>query len=357
MDYLRAGDSRMVRPHAHGETYRRRESEHVKLRIDAVVRELVDQRTPHDVDVSLPPLSRAKAAEVCTLLTTGHPTNRERLGSTPGVLRALIDLVDRAWRDAVAHDALVEQVQTDDHFEAAEAAAEAIWTLSFNSTSNHRQLLRLGAVEVLAAMVTARDAHHVQIVPRAAMWAAAALQNLAASYCDTPDGRCVWQWEHGTTNLHVDTMLKVTVDAAEARASIARMPRLVEALVAYACEGPVGPYDPPSGTPWPSRASVDSRNAPSVVPWAAAGALKNLALSEAAAEQIMHTPRSAECLCRLSRSGDWLESHKARSALYHLRTRAASRPKDAVAGGNFACSSAEPLPPRAGQRDETRDEL
>ena len=26
------------------------------------------------------------------------------------------------------------------------------------------------------------------------MWAAAALQNLAASYCDTQDGRCSWRW-------------------------------------------------------------------------------------------------------------------------------------------------------------------
>ena len=354
VEYLRAGDVRMVRPSPTRETLRRRDEAYVALRIDTVVHELVEQRTPHDVDVSFAPLLRASAAEAITLLVTDHPTNRARIGQAPGVLTALVELVDNAWREGVAHDALIAHAQTDADFVAAESAAEAIWILSFSSATNHRMLMGLGAIEVLAAMVTARDVHGLRTVPRAVMWAAAALQNLAASYCDTPDGRCAWRWSQGGgTRLGIDEAQSVVVDANAARLSIGRVPRLLEALVAYACEGPAGPHDPPVGEPWPSKAAVDSRAASSVVPWAAAGALKNLALSEEVAERLLQTPRAAECLCRLARSRDWLESSKAQAALYHLHPRAADRPPGAVSGGNFACEPTDaPLPPRAGQRDE-----
>ena len=150
--------------------------------------------------------------------------------------------------------------------------------------------------------------------------------------------------------LAVDSRLTLTLDAAPLRLSGARMPGLVRALVGYVCDGPVTAYDPPAGVPWPSRANVDSRLSPSVAPWAAAGALKNLALSDGSAAVILSTPRAARCLCRLSRSNDWLESSKAIAALSYLQPRAAARPPNAAnGGGSFNCEGEEPLAP---QHDE-----
>jgi hypothetical protein len=352
VDYLRAGDRRMVRPSPSTITGRRREEPHVRSRIVAVLGELKDRATTHGVDVSLPPLARAKAAEAVTLLVTDHPSNRALIGSTPGVLAALVELVDRAWRDAVAHDANVATLQTDHMFEAAEAAAEAIWILAFNSPPNHAALLELGAVETLGALVTARDVHGVATPARAAMWAAAALQNLAASYCATPDGRCTWWWD-GPRLVPRGGRASLTVDAEAARQRITAAPQLVAALVRYACEGPVGAHDPghdhdESASPWPSKAVVESRTAPSVVPWAAAGALKNLALSDVGAAAVLRRADAAACLCALAWSSrDWLESSKARAALEHLQPRAA--------GGGFACE--EETKPRRDYERQLRDEL
>lgn len=273
-----------------------------------------------------------------TLFVTDSPTNRARLGAADGVMEALVALVDSARREAVSSDPHVAAPPSVHRFEAAESAAEAMWTLAYNSAANHAALVRLGAVEALAAMVTARDALGLATPPRAAMWAAAALQNLAASYCETADGRCTWSFERGEPESLVPDAA-VVVDAEDARRRIAHQPVLIEALVRYVCEGPVGPTDG-GGAPWPSKATVSSRNAPSTVPWAAAGLLKNLALSEAAAERVLRSTDAGACLCRLSRSRDWIESSKANAALRLLQPRAAAR----AGGGGFAC-------------DEPHDEL
>ena len=81
------------------------------------------------------------------------------------------------------------------------------------------------------------------------------------------------------------------------------------------------------------------RVAAAVGAWAAAGALKNLALSPQTAETILHAPRAAACLCALARSPDWLEHSKARAALHFLQPRAAARPDVLRAGGSFDCTA------------------
>ena len=340
-DHLRSGDRRMVRPSPSSVTKRLRAEAYALNRIDSVIEELTRNVSTHGVDLSLPMPARAKAAEAVTLFVADSPPNRARFGAAPGVLAALVALVDRAWRDAVAYDPEVSAPHTDAKFDAAEAAAEAIWILSFNSPSNHRRLVReLGAVEALAGMVTARDALGVRTPSRAAMWAMAALQNLAASYCNTLDGRCTWRYVRGAPS-RLEATTEITIDAEEARQRIARQPGVVDALVGYACEGPVGVADG-GDAPWPSKANVESRNAPSVAPWAAAGALKNLALSEHVvrgwlllADGRLDTMR--RCLCRLARSRDWLESSKAGAALGFLRPRAAA----GVEGDGFGCEQEE----------------
>ena len=94
--------------------------------------------------------------------------------------------------------------------------------------------------------------------------------------------------------------------------------------------------------PWPSTANVQNRDKASVVPWAAAGALKNLALSEGAVFDILMHKDTARCLCRLKKSSDWLESSKSSAALYFLQPRAQGR-----VDGGFACDGyphTEPQP-------------
>ena len=230
-EYLRAGDDRMVRPTAGDVTSRRRAEPHVTAILDGVLGELIGATSAHGTDLSHPPLARAKAAEVLTLLATDSPDTRAKLGAATGVTTALIDLVDRSWRHAAAFDRAISLESTTATFVAAEAAAEAIWILTFASPANHAAFVREGAVrhrrrpaarahrwrarahthahartrpsshtssplaaaapqvEALAGVVTAEAALSVVVPARATMWAAAALQNLAASYCATADGR------------------------------------------------------------------------------------------------------------------------------------------------------------------------
>jgi hypothetical protein len=87
------------------------------------------------------------------------------------------------------------------------------------------------------------------------------------------------------------------------------------------------------------------------VPWAAAGVLKNLAISERAAEPILEHEQARECLCRMARSGDWLESSKASAALTYLQPRASLR-----VGHAFLCDGAsrvyEPRRPASQGKEE-----
>jgi hypothetical protein len=227
----------MVRPSPSLITARRRGEGHALNRVDSVISELVRRRTPQGVDISLTLTPRAKAAEALSLFVCDDPGLRARFGAATGVLEALVSLVDNAWRAGVAHDLGVDDPQTDEAFEAAEAAAEAIWILAYNSSANHAALLRLGAIEALAATVTARDVHGLNTPARAAMWAAAALQNLAASYCETADGRCPWYFEQGDPRLF-EPGATISVDAEGARRRIGGFPGLIDALMAYLCEGP-----------------------------------------------------------------------------------------------------------------------
>ena len=93
---------------------------------------------------------------------------------------------------------------------------------------------------------------------------------------------------------------------------------LVTSLNNYACIGPVR-GEMTTENPYVGDNAVvggqcdDSSN---IVAWAAAGALKNLALSPEARPMI---EPFIECLCRLAHSPDWLEENKGQGALHHLR--------------------------------------
>ena len=294
--YLRAGDERLVRPSPSATTAARQRESAVQELLPAVLQDIVDTNTTAvcDCDDLAEQASHATAAEAVHLLTTDNPETRAHIGTVPDVLASLVSLVGESVS--------CNSTAASPSWRAAEEAAEALWILAFNSRANHGALLEAGAPEVLALPLLAAHAPS-----RAKMWAAAALQNMAASYCATRDGRC--SWRRDGRQLTVQEAL--VVDAEVARQRIGAVPGLVQALAALAGE------TPPRGRVLPSVATRSDRLAPGIAAWAAAGALKNLALSTSIRPQIMASG-AAVALCSLASSPCWLESSKSQAALQHV---------------------------------------
>lgn len=201
---------------------------------------------------------------------------------------------------------------------AAEAAAEAIWSLSFDSAANQAAFVQQGALEALSSTVSASRLYPTVAIPaRCVMWAAAALHALCASYCTTPRRLCRWTWEQGRI---LTPAAAVSVDGEQARERTVSQPQLIASLVDHACAGPVDAA-PSAERPWPSNTHVGNRLAYSILPWAAAAALGSLALSPTGQEAILRGAegtRALDCLCRLSRSPDHLERQHALAAVETL---------------------------------------
>jgi hypothetical protein len=166
------------------------------------------------------------------------------------------------------------------------------------------------------------------------MWAAAALQNMAASYCATPDdGRCYWDWkiDKSSANAKLEITkdsLPLLSDGSQVRYDMMAAAALVERLVQMTCNGPV--TGKRSNTnPFPGVNAVsgsENDDSTNIVPWAAAGAIKNLVLpststivTEMSESQLVQLQAVVPCLCRLAHvSRDWLEQNKGEGALHHL---------------------------------------
>ena len=268
--------------------------------LPAVLQELVDTNATSlcDCDDAAEQSSHATAAEALHLLTTDNPSNRELIGSSSDALAGLVSLVGESLS--------CNNTAASPSWRAAEEAAEAIWVLAFNSRHNHAALLELGAPEALAAPLLTPHAP-----PRCKMWAAAALQNLAASYCETADGRCSWQWGGDPGAQALEVREKLAIDAEHARRRIGAVPGLLPALVDLAAAPP-----PETGL-LPSAAHVSDRLSPGIAAWAAAGALKNLALSRLLRAPLVEAG-APHALCSLAKSRCWLQSSKSQATLQHL---------------------------------------
>ena len=298
--YLRAGDSRLVRPSPSTTTATRQREAAVLVLLPAVLQELIDTNATSvcDCDDAVEQSSHATAAETLHLLTTDSPNNRALIGASPDALAGLVSLVGESLS--------CNNTASSPSWRAAEEAAEALWILAFNSPSNHKALLELGAPEALAAPLLTPHAP-----PRCKMWAAAALQNLAASYCATADGRCSWEWAGDPGAQALEVRERLTIDAEAARRRIAAVPGLLHALVDLAAAPP-----PESGL-LPSQALTSDRLAPGIAAWAAAGALKNLALSRSLRGALQGSA-APHALCALRASKCWLQSSKSQAALRYL---------------------------------------
>jgi hypothetical protein len=171
------------------------------------------------------------------------------------------------------------------------AAAECIWISSFSSKENHDAFVDAGAVESLSKVLTEHQCSSQSTRKEATqcylaqMWAAAALQNLAAAYCDTKNwGGCDWEWTDTVTDgrheIAITDNTKVKFNPEAVRVSMIRNTKLLEVLEKVICANVKELDKAPSERTWPSRAKVTQVElTPSVATWGAIGAVRNLALS------------------------------------------------------------------------------
>jgi hypothetical protein len=234
-----------------------------------------------------------KGIYIITTCVIEHPKNREEIGKYGEsiILQTLIDMLSVTVLD---EDDNNHQSKID----GSALAAEAIWILSFNNAHNHEYFLSNGAISALSSLIQYENED--LMVHLANMWAAAALQNLAASYCRTGSGHCWWEYNNDQgLHLHPESPLRDELGSI-GRQMILDQPGLVLYLKKITCRGPSFVH------PWPSEAKVgDTKITPQITTWAVTGVLKNLALHEKAIEVIGDV---RECLCDLLYSQDWLVS-------------------------------------------------
>jgi len=241
--------------------------------------------------------SQTLAAEFLTFCLTDAPTQRARFSHIEGVHKAVIEMVRRQ------HDPT-----------ASAMAAHLIYSSAFANEKNHQAYIFEGAAEALAEVIMNPNALTSQI-----MWAAAALQNVAASYCSTADdGRCYWEWT--LENPHVvleEDSLPMISDGIMVRETMMKIDGLVDTLTKLACTGPVeGSFHNDNVFPGENTVMGRDDNNPHLIAWAATGALKNLALEPTSHERLEPV---LSCMCRMKDSPDWLEQHKSSDLILFMR--------------------------------------
>ena len=287
--------------------------------------------------------------EICCLCITDNPTNREIFSNMGHELEPpwndTTDTTDSATRSI--HNAVVQLLQVP---QLTPYAAHLIYIASFANRNNYRGFVGANAVSALSDIVVGAGNQTTLRPYSSIMWAAAALQNLAASYCTTPDdGRCYWEYkkqklrtesnqnEETTKNTATFEYVlqltsdsgKMVIDGTAVRQEIMSIPGMMVRLVQSTCFGPVlGKMS--NSNPYPGHNAVvhgndDDHNnhhewSTNIVPWATTGVLKNLLIDATVrATFLRQFSSSMSCFCCMSKSKDWLEANKGEGLLQHLR--------------------------------------
>jgi hypothetical protein len=192
---LRAGDIRLIRPSPTAETAAAQ-----RKTCPSMIPSLVETvRSSSDMK------ARGEAAEVLALCTTDNPTNRAEIGTANKgqVFDAVSDLFNSSmalWNSTKIDGKLKSSDRKGEKIRAGVAkvlaqAAEAVWILSYNNERNQEGFFDAGMVDLLMMTIKACPVYFSRdgACSETVMWALAALQNLAASYCDSEDGTCDWQ--------------------------------------------------------------------------------------------------------------------------------------------------------------------
>lgn len=286
--YLRHDDKRLVRYNVPSTEAASRQRRSCSKNLENLM-DLLDSSS----STPIPLEERLKIVKIMTLCSSENPKLRQEIGTykNSAVLKAIISILDEGD-------------------EAAAIAGESIWILSFNNEHNHNCFVDNGAILKMTKIIENRGADKEHHAVSAVMWAAAALQNLAASYCDTESGHCWWEYDtHNGLNLHYDS--PSVIDGSKAAEEIVKSEEFVNKLKDLACRGGMSESD----EMWPSLATIHDTMTPKLSTWAVAGLLKNLSLHKVSEHA---TYAAKHCLCLLAESEDWLESSKAEDALYRL---------------------------------------
>lgn len=290
---VRGDDYRIVRWDASEHTAERQSAGACDSLPDALDR-IIDNAESHEV--------KAIATEYATFCITDNPTQRQKLASKgPQIYEAIAELIGST------------------HHKASAAASHLVYIASFANADNHSGFLKAGVVAKLSAVIQDSVKEKSNIIPYQVMWAAAALQNLAASYCNTENnGRCYWEWpKKGDDVVLSEDSLPMVSGGEAARKQMVNDPQLIETLVEYACEGPVqGDMNAQNPFPGENAKLGIHEMSHNIVAWAATGALKNIALEPSAKSRL---ETGLPCFCRMARSPDWLEENKGSGLMHHIR--------------------------------------
>eukprot|EP00971_Amphidinium_carterae_P014561 287500-Amphidinium_carterae.1 len=278
IDYLRAGDMRLVRPSPSEVTAQRQKeiAAHGGIRVSVMALG------------SGWPILQAHGAEIIHLLTTNNPRNRADIAAA-GAIPKLVALVHAGSAFTEPFSATIGK----DQVRAAEEAAEALWILAFAGGGEenaaaagvHVKMAAEGAAAALADLVWRHPSE------RAVMWAGAALGNLMAVYPRVP-----------------------SKDSEAVRQQVLSRQELVTSLVANL---DLRVKSSSESSKWPSLATKDMADTSAIAAWGAGQALKNLALTEAGRTAIIERGGVTK-LCKLKGSPDWLEELKGRATLENL---------------------------------------
>ena len=333
---LRGDDDRLVRPKP-AESTAKAQNELCPFVISSLVETVSSPTSETTTTLSV----RANAAEVLHLCTTHNAANRMDIGLAENgrIFEGLKDLIHSGMKametlDTInpAHDMDKIVATGTEAGNAIAHASESIWILSYNNEHNQKGFFEAGIVEELIDSIKHcpvffdRDG----FCSAANMWSFAALQNLAASYCDTDTGLCDWQRNDATRALTLPKgVRKITAVDKKIRSIImdqikekddASFAKLLNYVV---CAGPIN--SPHDGTySWPGKATYPhSIPHPEIVPWAAVGLIKSLAIDESTrryfSEQNEENGTLFMCLCDVFKNTpDWLEENKATIAAYRM---------------------------------------
>jgi len=237
-EYLRDGDYRLVRPSPSDSTAERQDTEACGADLQRAYKVLTTEKKDSKALVD--------AANVVSLCTTDNPKNRAKLTTVKGVPEALVAMLKSSPASVAA-------------------AGECIWISSFNSPENFKAFTKAGVVDALSAVLTSTEPCTDESCHHAKMWSAAALQNLAATYCEGGHGYCNYEWdaeEKGSDGADVAynvVMAKSSTPKADptaVRVQLLENKALLEALSKGVCDHVDDVEEHPTERMWPSRANV-----------------------------------------------------------------------------------------------------
>ena len=309
IDYILVDDERLIRYNVPSQLVWLRQEKLCSKYLDGLLKQLTKS---YDNEKTI------KLVTLIKLCSSEHPEFRQQIGdyNKGAALKFIVSLLDK----------------NDDSLTAA--VGDAIWILSFANEANHNYFTEHAIDKMTSIIVNkyeeleaAKDDEDITGPALAVMWMAAALQNLAASYCETDSAHCWWEYEpydeetdpegtgeHHGLYLHEDS--PVFLDGTAAATKIANASGLAKVLHDLICADPMEEEEHES---WASETTIESVREhgvdPRIVTWAVAGLLKNLSMYDGSYQV---TIDAKDCLCALTQSQDWLESSKADDALHRL---------------------------------------